>query len=38
MQYRTFSDVKERIPYFIEDVYNKKRLPTSLGLSAYGGI
>jgi len=25
-QYETFSDVIERIPYFIEDVYNKKRL------------
>jgi len=30
-QYETFSDVIERIPYFIEDVYNKKRLHSSLG-------
>ena len=30
-QYETFSDVLERIPYFIEDVYNKKRLHSSLG-------
>jgi transposase InsO family protein len=29
--YETFSDVIERIPYFIEDVYNKKRLHSSLG-------
>jgi len=30
-QYETFSDVVERIPYFIEDVYDKKRLHSSLG-------
>jgi transposase InsO family protein len=30
-EYETFSDVIERIPYFIEDVYNKKRLHSSLG-------
>ena len=29
-QYETFSDVVERIPYFIEDVYNRKRLHSSL--------
>jgi transposase InsO family protein len=29
-QYETFSDVIERIPYFIEDVYNNKRLHSSL--------
>jgi transposase InsO family protein len=30
-EYEPFSDVIERIPYFIEDVYNKKRLHSSLG-------
>jgi len=30
-QYETFSDVVERIPYFILDVYNKKRLHSSFG-------
>ena len=30
-EYENFSDVAERIPYFIEDVYNKKRLHSSLG-------
>jgi putative transposase len=30
-QYEIFSDVAERIPYFILDVYNKKRLHSSLG-------
>ena len=30
-EYESFSDVAERIPYFIEDVYNKKRLHSSLG-------
>jgi len=30
-KYETFSDVVERIPYFIEDVYNRKRLHSSLG-------
>lgn len=30
-EYRTVGDVQERIPYFIEDVYNRKRLHSSLG-------
>jgi len=30
-EYKIFSDVVERISYFIEDVYNKKRLHSSLG-------
>ena len=30
-EYETYSDVIERIPYFIEDVYNSKRLHSSLG-------
>jgi putative transposase len=30
-EYRTLSDVQKRIPYFIEDVYNQKRLHSSLG-------
>ena len=30
-EYENFSDVINRIPYFIEDVYNKKRLHSSLG-------
>ena len=29
-EYETYRDVIERIPYFIEDVYNKKRLHSSL--------
>ncbi|GAH65968.1 unnamed protein product [marine sediment metagenome] len=30
-EYESFSDVIKRTPYFIEDVYNKKRLHSSLG-------
>ena len=30
-EYRTLEDVHQRIPYFIEDVYNQKRLHSSLG-------
>jgi len=30
-EYKTLSDVIERIPYFIEDVYNNKRLHSALG-------
>jgi hypothetical protein len=29
--YETYKEVKDRIPYFIEEVYNKKRLHSSLG-------
>lgn len=29
--YETYSEVMDRIPYFIEEVYNKKRLHSSLG-------
>ena len=29
-EYRTLDDVQKRIPYFIEDVYNQKRLHASL--------
>ena len=28
--YKTILDVIERVPYFIEEVYNKKRLHSSL--------
>jgi len=30
-EYETYVDVTSRIPYFIEDVYNSKRLHSSLG-------
>ena len=30
-EYRTMEDVQERIPYFIEDLYNQKRLHSSFG-------
>ncbi len=29
--YRTVTDVRERIPYFVEEVYNQKRLHSALG-------
>lgn len=29
--YETYMEVIERVPYFIEEVYNKKRLHSSIG-------
>ena len=29
--YQSVEDVKERIPYFLEEVYNHKRLHSALG-------
>ena len=29
--YRTVEDVKKRVPYFLEEVYNQKRLHSALG-------
>lgn len=30
-EYETYANVIERIPYFTQDVYNKKRLHSSIG-------
>jgi putative transposase len=30
-EYDTYTEILNRIPYFIEEVYNKKRLHSSLG-------
>jgi transposase InsO family protein len=29
--YRTIEDVAERVPFFLQEVYNKKRLHSALG-------
>jgi transposase InsO family protein len=29
--YKSFEDVKRRVPYFIEEVYNDRRLHSALG-------
>ena len=29
--YRTFDEIIQRVPYFIQEVYNKKRLHSSIG-------
>jgi transposase InsO family protein len=36
--YETYDEVMDRIPYFIEEVYNRKRLHSSLRVYAPGGI
>jgi putative transposase len=30
LQYETFADVMARLPHFIEDVYNEKRMHSAL--------
>jgi len=30
-EYRTLNDVQNRLPYFLEEVYNHKRLHSSIG-------
>lgn len=30
-EYKNYEDAAERLPYFIEEVYNKKRLHSSIG-------